>query len=72
MNPTHTDLCPDTAENLALVMRTLAERAKRLGLRPAVIDQCEAVEFALLTADPKIIADTFEAELKNETKGMQK
>ena len=68
MSLSHTALCPDTAENLALVMRTLAARAKRLGLRPAVIDKCEAVEFALLTADPKIIADRFEAELTEAEK----
>ena len=58
-------LCPDTAENLALVMRTLAARAKRLGLRPAVIDQCEAVEFALLTASPEAAADRFQSELES-------
>jgi len=65
VNPTHTDLCPDTAENLALVMRTLAARAKRLGLRPSVIDQCEAVEFALLTASPEAAADRFQSELES-------
>ena len=58
-------LCPDTAENLALVMRTLAARAKRLGLRPAVIDKCEAVEFALLTASPEAAADRFQSELES-------
>ena len=65
MSLSHTALCPDTAENLALVMRTLAARAKRLGLRPSVIDQCEAVEFALLTARPEAAADRFQSELES-------
>ena len=62
------DPCPDTAENLALVMRTLAARAKRLGLNPKVVDRVEACEFAILTSDPKRAADRFEAELTEAEK----
>jgi len=65
MSLSHTALCPDTAANLALVMAALTERAKRLGLRPSVIDQCEAVEFALLTARPEAAADRFQSELES-------
>ena len=68
MSLSHTALCPDTAENLALVMAALTERAKRLGLRPAVIGKCEAVEYAILTSDPQKAADRFEAELREGSK----